>query len=205
MSAQHVLSFVPAVASKSPSSARSWAAHLGMRFREGFHVDRILDHPEAALEACIDEASRQAFTAFRNLTRRCVLAEGIWDQEWNTPEMLAPFIHLEMAVPGQEVLGAVYVDARNRILDHSKHFIGTMTRASVEPRPILSRAISLNAAGFVLFHTHPTAHPGPSQEDLDFTVRMEKAAGYLGIRLLDHIIVGACGAWTSLRQTGHVS
>ena len=52
----------------------------------------------------------------------------------------------------------------------------------------------------VLFHTHPSGNPIPSAPDIAFTKRMTEAADLIGVRLLDHIILGDDGNWESLRR-----
>jgi DNA repair protein RadC len=54
----------------------------------------------------------------------------------------------------------------------------------------------------ILFHNHPSGDPAPSAEDLAFTRRLAEAGEILGIRLLDHIIVGEPPAYVSLRRRG---
>ena len=79
---------------------------------------------------------------------------------------------------------------------------GTLTRAAAEPRGILTAALLANAAGILLFHNHPSGDPSPSAEDLAFTRRMAEAGEVVGIRVVDHIIVGEAPAFVSLRQRG---
>jgi DNA repair protein RadC len=54
----------------------------------------------------------------------------------------------------------------------------------------------------VLFHTHPSGDPTPSGEDLLFTRRLADAGEVVGVRLVDHLVVGAGGRWCSLRERG---
>ena len=58
----------------------------------------------------------------------------------------------------------------------------------------------MRAAGLVVFHTHPSGDPSPSPEDHHFTRRMEQAGEVVGVRLVDHLILGCTGRWVSLRQ-----
>jgi DNA repair protein RadC len=99
-------------------------------------------------------------------------------------------------------MGALYLDTRNRLLGEDETYRGTLNRAAVEPRALLRRGLELAAAGLLLFHTHPSGDPSPSAEDLAFTRRLAEAGDIVGIRLVDHLVLGAGGAWVSLRQRG---
>jgi len=102
----------------------------------------------------------------------------------------------------QERTGALFLNARNRLLrDDPEIYRGTLDRAVVEPREILKRAILANAAGLILYHNHPSGDPTPSREDREFTRRLASAAESVGVRLLDHIVVGR-GGCLSFREAG---
>ena len=44
-------------------------------------------------------------------------------------------------------------------------------------------------------HNHPSGDPNPSQEDLDITAKIIKAGEDIGIKVLDHIIIGRNDHW----------
>lgn len=118
------------------------------------------------------------------------------------PEVVARYLYLRYRVNGQEIMGALYLDTRNRLLGESELFRGTLNRAAVEPGPLLRTGLLQRAAGLVLFHTHPSGDPSPSAEDLAFTRRLAEAGDTVGIRLVDHLILGSGRRWVSLRQRG---
>jgi len=118
------------------------------------------------------------------------------------PAAVARYLHLRYRRAGQEVLGALYLDARQRPIRDAEIFRGTLDRAAAEPRAILKQAIVVDAKGFVLFHTHPSGDPSPSAQDLVFTDALRSAGNAVGIELLDHLIVGDGGRWVSLRERG---
>ncbi|MEM1179694.1 MAG: DNA repair protein RadC [Acidobacteriota bacterium] len=118
------------------------------------------------------------------------------------PETVVRYLSMRYTLPDQEVMGALFLDARNQLISEVDIFRGTLTRMCVEPRAILRQALTRSASSLVLFHSHPSGDPSPSQEDVAFTKRMSKAGSLVGIRLLDHLILGAQGAWVSLLRRG---
>lgn len=116
------------------------------------------------------------------------------------PEEVARYLSLRYAQRDQEVVGALYLDRRNRLLSERELFRGTLSRAAVEPREILKEALLRGAAGVVLFHTHPSGDPSPSIEDLLVTRRLSDAGELVGVRLVDHLVLGSPSRWASLMQ-----
>ena len=96
----------------------------------------------------------------------------------------------EMSDFDQEHLVAVYLDGRNQIIKKRTIFVGTVNSASANPREILHFAVKTLAAGILITHNHPSGDPRPSDADVVFTERMENACDYIGVNLVDHIIVG---------------
>lgn len=103
----------------------------------------------------------------------------------------------------QERLGALFLDAKNRVMSEREIYVGTLNATTVSTRDILRIALEEHAAGIVVFHNHPSGDPTPSGEDMAFTRRLDQAAKLMGIDLVDHIILGA-SRFVSLRQRGIV-
>lgn len=62
--------------------------------------------------------------------------------------------------------------------------------ALVHPREVFKAAILANAAALILVHNHPSGDPEPSAEDRAITERLKQAGELLGIRVLDHVVIG---------------
>ena len=88
------------------------------------------------------------------------------------------------------------LDAKNAVIGMNTVSIGSLTLAIVHPREVCKPLILMNAAGFICAHNHPSGDPTPSSEDRQLTTRLKQAADILGIRMLDHVIIGESGHYS---------
>lgn len=104
------------------------------------------------------------------------------------------FRHFQPFVEGKkrECFWILPLDGKNRILRILRVSEGSLTSAPVHPREVFRPVIQEAAAGVLLVHNHPSGDPSPSPEDLQITKRLAEAGEILGIRVLDHVIIGAC-------------
>jgi DNA repair protein RadC len=120
----------------------------------------------------------------------------------NEPRLVMAYLRRVQADDAQERTGALYLNARHRMLKNDPDiYRGTLDRAVVEPREILRRALLGRAAGIIVYHNHPSGDATPSREDREFTRRLASASEAVGVRLLDHIVVGREGC-VSFREAG---
>lgn len=117
------------------------------------------------------------------------------------PAEIARYLSLRYQTRDQEITGALFLDGRNRLLGDRELYRGTLNRAVVEPREVLKECLLRGAAAVILFHTHPSGDPTPSVEDGAFTLRLAEASKAVGIRLIDHLVLGGAGSWVSMRDT----
>ena len=91
--------------------------------------------------------------------------------------------------------------------------------APVVPGDVFRNLVREAAAGVVFAHNHPSGEPTPSAEDIALTERLRRAGDLLGLRVLDHVILGHEGyfsfldagllsaagprAWSDRRGHGH--
>ena len=83
-----------------------------------------------------------------------------------------------------------HLDAKHRPIGIEVVSVGSLTSSIVHPREVFKAAIVQNAAAVILCHNHPSGDPAPSAEDVAITRRLREAGELLGIRVLDHIIIG---------------
>lgn len=115
------------------------------------------------------------------------------------PASIAPRLIGRYGHHSQEVFGAIYLDARNRIITEREISVGSLTSASVSPRDVFRFALDDHAASVIVFHNHPSGDPSPSPQDLAVTRKLMSVGEGLGVRVLDHLVV-ACTGYVSLKQ-----
>ena len=82
------------------------------------------------------------------------------------------------------------LDGKNKLLGFNLVSIGTLTGSLTHPREVFKAAILGNAASIILLHNHPSGDPIPSAEDMEITKRLREAGEIIGIKVLDHVIIG---------------
>ena len=96
----------------------------------------------------------------------------------------------KMRFEKQEILKTVILDSKNNLLKIKDVAIGSGNFATATIKSILNEAVKIEASKIILVHNHPSGDPTPSGADIEFTERVKKAAEILGIKLIDHIIIG---------------
>jgi DNA repair protein RadC len=107
----------------------------------------------------------------------------------SSPNEIKTYLICRFGQYEREVFSILWLDVKNRLIDHEILFYGTLTHCAVYPREIAKSGLRVNAASSVLVHNHPSGHPEPSEADRLLTKAIAGALGTVDIRVLDHIIV----------------
>ena len=94
------------------------------------------------------------------------------------------------------------LDGNHSIAAYNVVSVGTATSAVVHPREVFQPAILAGAVSIIVAHNHPSGSIEPSQEDFKSTDMLKQASQLLGIKLLDHIIVGEKDSYYSFQEHG---
>jgi DNA repair protein RadC len=113
----------------------------------------------------------------------------------------------DMADLAQESFVVLLLNTRNRVIDKVMITLGIMDCSLVHPREVFRPAILKNACAIILVHNHPSGDPSPSADDLRVTKQLVEAGKIIGIKILDHVIIGRRSDeqmkdFCSLRETG---
>lgn len=120
---------------------------------------------------------------------------------FRSPKELAERYMSSMRHLLQEKVILIMMDSKCHILKEALVFKGTVNSSPLEAREIFLLALKHRAVFIILIHNHPSGDPNPSRADLNTTRRIKEAGDLLGIKLMDHIIIGD-NEYISLKEKG---
>ena len=118
-------------------------------------------------------------------------------------EDVAKLFMEEMRGLKKEVFKAVLLDSKGGVISVETVSVGELSSTIVHPREVFSQAVRKSAAAIVFVHNHPSGEPMPSGEDIATTNRLIECGELLGIRVVDHLVIGD-GQYMSLRAMGKI-
>lgn len=103
---------------------------------------------------------------------------------------VAKLLMNELKYEKREIVKIILLNSKNIVLKIKNISYGGTDFAMIEPKEILAEAIKLQAPKIIMVHNHPSGDTTPSKADFNVTDRVYEATQILGIKLLDHIIIG---------------
>lgn len=100
-----------------------------------------------------------------------------------------------------ELAAFAFLDRQHRVIGVRQGAAGHISAVDLSLRLVAREALSLEAAGVVMAHNHPSADGRPSENDIAVTRSAAQAFGRLDVTLVDHVIVTRTGL-TSFRALG---
>lgn len=97
---------------------------------------------------------------------------------------------------------AVLLDNKHRKIRDVRVSQGSLTSSIVHPREVFLPVIRESAAAVIFVHNHPSGDPTPSREDLEITRRLREVGELVGVRVLDHLVIGR-GRYVSFVDDGY--
>jgi DNA repair protein RadC len=97
---------------------------------------------------------------------------------------------VEIRDAAQEMFGVLCLNTRNHLLDKKIVSVGVADSCLVHPREVFRQAILTQSAAVIVCHNHPSGDCTPSAEDIRITRQLIQAGQVIGIKVLDHVIVG---------------
>ncbi|GIL15081.1 MAG: UPF0758 protein [Chloroflexota bacterium] len=202
------------------ASVLSDAELLAILLRTGYRGVNVIDLAADALEQCgrlgglarmpfrelsklkgIGPAKAAELHACFELGRRVTQLEPEEKPQIKSPADAARLLS-DMTRLEQEEMRTLLLDTKNRVLARPRVYQGSVHTTVVRIGELFREAVRANASGIILAHNHPSGDPTPSPEDAAITREIVKAGALLDIEVLDHLVIGALGKFTSLKERG---
>ncbi|MDR1068770.1 MAG: DNA repair protein RadC [Clostridiales Family XIII bacterium] len=147
----------------------------------------------------VGSATACRIAAAAALGRRIAATRGRDVIKFTSPEDIVALFMDEMRRETQEAFRILLLNIKNEMIGRETVSVGNISSSIVDPRDVFKPAIRRGAAGIVLVHNHPSGDPEPSDPDLEVTQHICDAGELLGVRVMDHIIIGD-GNFVSMKK-----
>ncbi len=144
----------------------------------------------------IGEAKAIAIAAALELGRRRQSSIPLGKPLITASSDIAYYLQARLKDYQREVFAVLFLNRANKINHFEIISEGGIAGTVADPRVILKKALEENAVNIVLCHNHPSGSLRPSKADEQLTNKIKEAAGYLDIKVLDHIIVSEDGYYS---------
>lgn len=131
---------------------------------------------------------------------RMNLSSGI---SFNSPEAIASYYMEELRHASVEKTKVMFLNTKGALIRDMEISSGTVNASCLSSREIFINALKYEAVNLVLIHNHPSGVPTPSPEDISITKSVKQAGDFIGIKLIDHVIIGD-NCFVSLSREGYI-
>lgn len=139
----------------------------------------------------IGPAKAAELLALGELSRRFATISLPPGERYTSSQEVFQHFHERLRYRKKEVFLTLLLDSKNRLLREIQISEGSLNASIVHPREVFGPVVRESAAAVLFVHNHPSGDPTPSREDLELTTRLRDAGSLMGVRVLDHIIIGS--------------
>lgn len=149
-----------------------------------------LGWPELRRVKGLGPAKIATLLAALELSRRQFKEEIIRKDVIKDPQAVFDYLYVTLGDCRKEIFKVLYLNKANQLIAEKDLFFGTVDEAAIHPREVVQSALEEHATAVILVHNHPSGRTEPSQEDMAITKKLKAACEVVGIKVLDHLIVG---------------
>ncbi|ADI02757.1 DNA repair protein RadC [Syntrophothermus lipocalidus DSM 12680] len=142
---------------------------------------------------------KQETASYYWVTTRLLRESGPWYSPPITgPDAVVSLVneHLNLENADREHFVVLYLNSGNQVTAAQVVSIGSLSSTVVHPREVFKTAILTSSMSVIAIHNHPSGDPEPSSEDIAVTKQLVEAGKILGIKVLDHIVIGNKRFWS---------
>ena len=173
---------------------------MSNRLIAGYGLDKLFDCSLKELQEIkgIGPSKAMQILAMSEILKRIHLSEHSI-KKISCAEDVFNLMHDKLKDKKEEHFYVLMLNNQNNIIAEQEISKGILDASIIHPREVFRPAIKNSASKIILVHNHPSGNPEPSEEDLEITKRLASSGEELGIKILDHVIVGR-EKWWSWRE-----
>ena len=172
------------------SAAAEAAARRLLRHFDGPAALVLASHEEVRLGGRVSFTQASALVAALALGRRLCSTPLKAGQRFANSRDLFLRYRAQFFTANREFFVSLHLNSKNQLIREVLVSVGSLSTSVVHPREVFSAAVRDSSAALIFIHNHPSGDPAPSREDRECTQRLCRAGKILGIRVLDHVILG---------------
>lgn len=178
-----------------------------IRIITGVNKSRIPNMPLSEMMSCSDAELSQWLTVPQITKLRASFEIGARSRyslvdQIRSPQDAVHFLTARYAHVQQECFVVMSLNTKNFITNVTELYRGSVNSSLIRVAEVFREAIRTNSCAIIVGHNHPSGDATPSSDDVSTTKSLREAGQLLDIDLLDHLIIGNNGKWTSLRERG---
>ncbi|MDR1292051.1 MAG: DNA repair protein RadC [Clostridiales Family XIII bacterium] len=147
----------------------------------------------------IGDATACRISAAAELGKRMSESRTAQHIRFDSPDDIASLFMEDLRYAKNELFKTLLLNVRGEMMGREIVSMGSINSSIVDAREVFRPAVKRGAASIVLVHNHPSGNPAPSPQDIEVTKGLVEAGDVLGIKVLDHLIIGD-GCFTSFRR-----
>lgn len=129
--------------------------------------------------------------------------EVFYKRKFTSPKDVCSFMKNKMKHLTNEEFRVILLNTKNCVIKVLTISVGSLSASIVHPREVFKEAIKHSAASMILVHNHPSEDTKPSNEDIAITKRLVEVGEVVGIKVLDHLIIGG-NDFFSFKENNHI-
>lgn len=137
------------------------------------------------------------------LSKRMAKSDKKEGMQFVNPQVVSDYYMQDLRHLQQEKVILMMLDTKSKLIKDMEMTSGTINASLLSPREILLTALKYEAVNIIILHNHPSGDPTPSREDIHSTKRLKEAGTLVGIKLMDHVIIGD-NKYISLGEEGYL-
>ena len=124
------------------------------------------------------------------IAKRMIVPINNMKKRISQPSDVVDLLMYKMMFEKQEKIKIVLLNSKNEVVSIKDVVTGDVSFSNVSLKLILAEPIKTKIGKIILVHNHPSGDPTPSKSDIDLTISLIRAAKIMGIKLIDHIVIG---------------